>query len=253
VAVQNAAPGQTLSQVLGPDLHAAVASMGALDGFERELDSKAQGRQAKSDEGLLLNINRLIGEAQQGKQASLDMLQRMNAYDPSLKLSLTDRNWLRDLQSSIRTGNPKALAAAASDAEVTGLVNDYRRRVMGIADAEVKTGSGKRYDEAEVFNQTMRRWISEYTADPKNKGRKPTYTEVQAHADAVLISNYEKMAGETPSGSSFIPDRDFTVQSLGIPRNDLFLIVQALRREGKPVDAMQIKMKWDSRQKPKAK
>lgn len=183
LAIEQADPSASLRSVLGSDYETA-ARKGWLSQFEARMRERRAGTASVSSVDLTDSLDRIVYQAtMQQRPEALEYLRNFNAYDPKLRLSSDDRARFAKVQLSVAKNDSQGLAAAASDAEITQTIQDYRRRVLGIDDKASKTGEGLQRTSA--FNQAMRLFVSDYTE--RNNGKKPSYRDLLQHADSLTL------------------------------------------------------------------
>lgn len=238
LTVETADPrsGAKLTQIMTPDDYATAAAKGWIPSLEERWLRRQKGEPVTSSPTTVLALEEIVYRAALGREANVDALRNLNPYDPTLSLSPEDRKRFADAQLKLLSGEQKQVASVASEAEINSIIKQYTVSTLGIPEKQI----GKDNDQgrkAWQFNVDMRTWATQFEQDNK---RKPSFIEVQEHADLLTLQ------GEyTAPGRLWGTRREnFRVADLDIPSEQLSQITEALQIEGKAVTAEAIADKW---------
>lgn len=234
LAVENADPGtgRSLRQLLTADQYATAAAKGWVPALEARWKQRQLGEVETSSPITLYATEEMIYRAARGNEGAVRSLRLLNAYDPTLNLSLADRKRLAASQADVLSGKADKVARVATEGEISGLIKSYRANELGI----------KKDDDPKAieFDRTMRSWVSWYA---NKNGREPTFDEVTKHADSLVLQ------GEVVKpGLLWDSKAPFRVAELGIPPQDLEQIKDALTRAGRDVTAENIAAVWRAKE-----
>lgn len=234
LAVENADPatGLSLRQLLTGSQYATAAAKGWIPALEARWKARQLGDLQTSSPTTLYATEELVYRAARGGEGAIRGLATLNVYDPTLNLSLADRQRLAKAQADVLSGKPDKVARVATEGEISGLIKSYRTNELGI----------KKDDDPKAieFDRTMRSWVSWYA---NKNGRDPTYDEVTKHADSLVLQGDVVKPGLL--WDSKVP---FRVAELGIPPQDLEQIKDALTRAGRDVTAENIAAVWRAKE-----
>jgi hypothetical protein len=186
-AVNTMDPRGNLISALSPDQYAFAAQHNQLLDLQEILNKRAGGQPIVSDFDTLSSFQQVIDRAAVSPAARAG-LATLNPYDPKLTLAPEDRAKLQQQINVLQSKDEKKLAVAASEAEVSRVITQYRVQQLKLTDDAIKSSNDAPDSpraQAIAFDQSMRTWVSQFASA---NGRQPTYTEVTKQADALTFS-----------------------------------------------------------------
>ena len=178
-------PSGDWRKLLPPDQRAYADQHNLSGALDEIIQRRRTGVPAATAPHVQLALSEVVRQASLGNPAAAAEIMNLRPYDPKLSWSDADRAMIAKVQVALRAGDGTTLAAAASDAEITGTIAQFRRQNLGIPDTALK-GNGESAQQAASFEQAMRLWVSDFSA--ANGGRKPSYRELQAKADELTFA-----------------------------------------------------------------
>jgi hypothetical protein len=237
--VEAATPGTSLRQALSPQEYAWAAENGKLPAWERRMQERVAGTEQVTDPQLLLAYRAVVAKAAQGDANARAELKKYNPYDPALKMSMSDRDWLAKAKEAIASGDPNKTAKAVSEGELNAIVKQYTISNLGVPEKQI----GKDTDQGRTawrFYNDLRTWVDNFE---REHSRSPSFKEVQQQADVMTLEALTFKRTE-PGMLWGTTEVEAKVGDLGIPPEMRTQIVEALRTEGKPVNGDNVAAKW---------
>lgn len=229
--VEAADPSTPLRQVLSPTEYAWAAENGKVAGWEGRLEQRLSGLEKRTDPNLLLSYREVVSRAASGDPVAQAELKKYQPYDPALKLSQSDRDWLAKAKADIFSPDPAKRAKAATEGEMSSVITRYTASNLGLP-ANKKDWDDAQTSAAWDFENKMRTWSDQFQAA---NGRAPTYSEVTKQADAMTLDGL-KFEIEVPKlGGLWTSEQEQTIADLGIPPDTKLKIIDLLRTNGMPV------------------
>lgn len=233
--VEQADPSMPLAKIITPQELAWAQQTGRVDSWEARLKQRAAGTDEATPRDLLLAYRDVVYQAARGDEAAKRELSRYRPYDPKLRMSQSDRDWLAKAQADVLSGDPAKIAKAASEGEINNIIQSYAINTLGVDKKKLATDP-----QAIEFDRSMRLWVDQFQ---RQNQRAPTYTEVLKQADLMTLDKlgFQREVPGMLWGTNTV---DQTVADLQIPPNMRSLIVDALYAEGKPVTGESVAAKW---------
>lgn len=233
--VEQADPSMPLAKIVTPQELAWAQQTGRVDSWEARLKQRAAGDDEVTPRDQLLAYRDVVYQAARGDEAAKRELSRYRPYDPKLRMSQSDRDWLAKAQADVLSGDPAKIAKAASEGEINNIIQSYAINTLGVNKKKLATDP-----QAIEFDRSMRLWVDQFQ---RQNQRAPTYTEVLKQADLMTLDKlgFQREVPGMLWGTNTV---DQTVADLQIPPNMRSLIVDALYAEGKPVTGESVAAKW---------
>lgn len=227
--VEAADPTTPLSKILSPVEYAWASEEGKVGAWEARLENRLKGTQGKTNPQLLIAYRDVISRAALGDPVAQAEVKKYSPYDPSLPLSLEDRDWLAKSKASILSGDAKKMASAATEGEINSVIKNYTVRNLGVPEKEIGTDT-EEGQRAWQFAERLRIWANRYE---ETNGKAPSYTDLTKQADMLTLENLKFIV--TKPGMLWDSDIEKTVSDLSIPPETQERIVSFLRGAGQPV------------------
>lgn len=238
--VEQADPSTPFAKIVTPQELAWAQESGRVGAWEARMRARVTGTDTDTAPDLLLAFRDVAHKAAKGDVVAKRELASYKPYDPKLRMSQADRDWLAKAQVDVGSGDPTKIARTATEGEINTVIKQYSISALGVPEKQIgkNTEAGQR---AWQFQNDLRAWADEFS---REKGRQPSYTEVVAQADLMTLNNLEFTY--TEPGILWDSDETATVADLSIPAEAQAQIVQALRAEGKPVTGANVAAKWQA-------
>lgn len=241
--VEQSDPSMPFAKIVTPEELAWAQESGRVGAWEARLKQRVAGTDEATPRDVLLAYRTVVGNAARGDKVALSELAKYNPYDPNLRMSQSDRDWLAKSQADIFSGDPAKVAKAASEGEINDIIRTYTVNTLGVGKGmsggklNAKLGSDPTAIE---FDRNMRLWADQFQREHK---RAPTYTEFLKQADTMTLDKLG-YTREVPGRLYGTREIEESVADLNIPANMQRLIVEALYAEGKPVNGANVAAKW---------
>jgi hypothetical protein len=238
--VENASPSTPFAKIVTPQELAWAQESGRVGAWEARMRARVTGTDTDTAPDLLLAFRDVAYKAAKGDVVAKRELASYKPYDPKLRMSQADRDWLARAQADVGSGDPTKIARTATEGEINTVIKQYSVSVLGVPEKQIgkNTEAGQR---AWQFQNDLRAWVDQFARDNK---RDPTYTEVTEQADLMTLNNLEFTY--TSPGMLWDSEETTTVAKLSIPAEAQAQIVQALRTEGKDVTGANVAAKWQA-------
>jgi hypothetical protein len=219
-----------LRQQLPPEQYTYAAQHNQLEALEAQMARRRAGIPAETPPDEKLALQDVMHRAALGDPVAAGYVMKLNPYDPKAPRAPADRDAIAALQLALRKGDKSKLQAAATDGEVSNVITQAALRGFGITREQLKTDERAR-DKFNQFDRNMRTFVSTWAAD--HGGKKPSYVELQAAADHMLMKapavNREGWDSEEPTTVYSIRRSD------QVPERALVRITTRLKAAGMPV------------------
>ena len=182
--VEQADPSTPFAKVVTPTELAWAQQTGRVDSWEARLKQRIGGQDEVTPPDQLLAYRDIVARAAAGDKLAQSELAKYKPYDPRLRLSMADRDWLAKSQAVIAGSDPAAKAKAATEGEINQVIKQYTISALGVPEKQI----GKDSEEGQRawrFYNDLRSWVDRFE---REKGRSPSYTEVQQQADYMTLS-----------------------------------------------------------------
>jgi hypothetical protein len=238
--VEQAAPSTPFAKIVTPQELAWAQESGRVGAWEDRMRARVTGTDTDTAPDLLLAYRDVAYKAAKGDTVAKRELASYKPYDPKLRMSQSDRDWLAKAQADVASGDPAKIAGTATEGEMNAVIKQYSIQALGVPEKQIgkNTEAGQR---AWQFQNDLRSWADQFERDHK---RKPSYKEVVEQADLMTLNNLEFTY--TEPGILWDSDETATVADLSIPPEAQAQIVQALRTEGKAVTGANVAAKWQA-------
>lgn len=236
--VEQADPSMPFAKVVTPTELAWAQQTGRVESWEARLKQRIGGQDEVTPPDQLLAYRDIVARAAAGDKLAQSELAKYKPYDPRLRLSMADRDWLAKSQAVVAGNDPSAKAKAATEGEINQVIKHYTITALGVPEKQIGKDSedGQR---AWRFYNDLRSWVDRFERD---KGRSPSYTEVQQQADQMTLT-FTRTESTWYGGTRAVEQ---TVFDLNIPPDKADQIASALRAAGKPVTGQNIATMWQS-------
>lgn len=236
--VEQADPSTPFAKVVTPSELAEAQARGWVSSYEARLKQRIDGQDAVTPPDQLLAYRDIVARAAAGDRLAQSELAKYKPYDPKIQMSVADRDWLWKSQAAIAGNDPAAKAKAATEGEINQVIKHYTTTALGVPENQIGKDSedGKR---AWRFYNDLRSWVDRFERD---KGRSPSFTEVQQQADQMTLT-FTRQESTWYGGTRAVEQ---TVFDLNIPPDKVDQIASALRAADKPVTGQNIATMWQS-------
>lgn len=182
--VEQADPSTPFAKVVTPTELAWAQQTGRVESWEARLKQRIGGQDEVTPPDQLLAYRDIVARAATGDKLAQSELAKYKPYDPRLRLSMADRDWLAKSQAVVAGNDPSAKAKAATEGEINQVIKQYTITALGVPEKQIGKDSedGQR---AWRFYNDLRSWVDRFERD---KGRSPSYTEVQQQADQMTLT-----------------------------------------------------------------